>query len=318
MDSSPPPDPVDPGITDDPVCAVIGAHRAGRTLSLRSAGTTGEQHRVVRTTSSWWDSFAPYSDLTGVGPDARLWVPGPSSATMNLFALVHARVVGARVVPRAGEATHACLTPALLDRRGNELAAGTRVVVGGAALPRTLHDHALEQGLAVASYYGAAEVSFVASGPHAGALRPFPGVEVEIRSGVIWARSPYVAAGPGRWSTVGDLGEVRDGLLTVFGRPGTVTTGGATVTIVEVEAALRPGATGDFAVVGVPHPALGQLLAAVVSSAADRESLGELARRTLPASWRPRRWVVLDPLPLTTAGKVDRNQVTALLTSDQR
>lgn len=317
MDRSPTPDPVDPGATADPASTIIAAHRVGRTLSLRTAGTTGEQRRVVRTTKSWWDSFAPYSDLTGVGPDARLWVPGPSSATMNLFALVHARVVGATVVPRPEEATHACLTPALLDRRGNELVGGTRVVVGGATLPRTLHDHALEQDLVVASYYGAAELSFVASGPHAGVLRPFPGVEVEIRNGVIWARSPYVAAGPGHWSTVGDLGELRDGLLTVFGRPGTVTTGGATVTIAEVEAALRPGATGDFAVVGVPHPALGQLLAAAVTTRVDRESLDELARSTLPASWRPRLWAVLDPLPLTAAGKVDRNRVTALLTSAQ-
>lgn len=307
------------------VAAVLAAHREGRDLVLPTSGTTGPARAVVRSTSSWWSSFAAYSALSGVEAGARVWVPGPLTGTMNLFAAVHATVVGATVVDRPEEASHACLTPAVLDRRGNELARGTAVLVAGAALPRAAHDAAVERGLRVAHYYGAAELSFVAAGPHADDLRPFPGVEVADRAGELWVRSPYLARGyadgadgPLRrdadgWAGVGDLGRVEHGRVVVLGRPDAVTTAGATVVLAEVEAALLEAAAGPFAVVGVPHPALGAVLATVATDPADLAALRDRAR-TLPASHRPRRWEVRDALPLTAAGKVDRRALAAALT----
>ncbi|WP_310963565.1 AMP-binding enzyme [Nocardioides terrisoli] len=303
------PEPVAPDRSADPVAAVLRAHRTGADLVLRTSGSSGTAQPVVRSTQSWWASFGPYSDLTGVSAGARVWVPGPLSATMNLFAAVHARAVGAILVDRPADASHACLTPALLDRRADDLRPGTHVVVAGAALPPGQHAVASASGLEVVSYYGAAELSFVAAGPHAESLRAFPGVEVEVRAGAIWVRSPYVAAGGNQWATVGDRGRLADGVLTVLGRPGTVTTAGATVRIADVEAALRPAATSEFVVVGAPHPVLGEVLAAAVTSVGDRDRLRALARTALPASHRPRLWRVLDQLPLTAAGKVDRARI---------
>lgn len=310
----------DPLAAADPVAEVLAAHRAGRDLLLHTSGSTAAARPVLRSTASWWDSFAAYSTLSGVGTGARLWVPGPASATMNLFAAVHARVVGATLVSRPEDATHACLTPALLARRGDRLAAGTRVVVAGDALSPAQHATATARGLEVVHYYGAAELSFVAAGPHAGALRAFPGVQVRVVAGEIRVRSPYVAR-PGSgalrledgWATVGDRGRLDGDRLVVLGRPGTVTTAGATVSPAEVEAELSTVARGDCAVVGVPDPDLGAVLVAVLTDPGDRERLASHARRRLAPALRPRRWQLVDELPLNGAGKVDRVRLGELV-----
>lgn len=315
---------VRPDEHDDPVAAVLSAHRSGARLALSTSGTTGPSpRRVVRTTQSWWDSFPAYSELTGVAAGARVWAPGPLRSTMNLFAAVHAAWAGAEVVDDPATADHACLTPAQLERRGEELPRGAKVVVAGAHLPDRLAATARRRGLRITHYYGAAELSFVAaaSSEGDGSLRAFRAVEIEIRDepapGTIWARSPWVCDGcvgaPGSlqrtaegWATVGDVGSFESGVLVVRGRPDAIVTAGATVLIADVEAVLAPAARGGVAVHSVPHPTLGALVAATLTLDADREPLERLARDRLPVTHRPRVWRVVHELPLTDGGKVDR------------
>ncbi len=319
--------PVRPEEHDDPVAAVLAAHHAGVGLSLPTSGTTGPPRRVLRSTQSWWGSFEAYGELSEVTAGARLWLPGPLTSTMVLFAAVHAAVVDAVQVVDPAEATHACLTPAQLTLRGGQLSPGTHVVVAGAHLSDIQRAQAVDHGLSLSHYYGAAELSFVAAGRTSGELRPFSGVEVDVRDtpheGTIWVRSPWVCTGyegspgalrrDGHWATVGDLGRWQAGTLEVFGRPGAVTTAGATVSVAEVEAYLRPGAGGPFAVHGVPHPTLGEVLAVTFVDPADRARL-EIAARALPATHRPRLWRRADRLPLTPAGKVDRARMATGVT----
>lgn len=319
----------------DPVAAVVAAHRAGTLLSLATSGTTGPARRVLRSTESWWGSFGAYSQLSGVVAGSRVWLPGPTSSTMVLFAAVHASVVGAARVDDPAGATHACLTPAQLELRGAELPRGTQVVVAGAALSKRLARQASARSLPVSHYYGAAELSFVAASaprrdgeaePVPTGLRPFEGVEIDIRDtpgpGSIWVRSPWVCEGyegagsgplrrDGEWATVGDVGRLRDGVLQVLGRPDAVTTAGATVVLAEVEAALAGAAHGPFVVHGVPHPTFGEVLAVTFVDPTDESRLREAAR-ALPASHRPRVWRRVDVLPLTAAGKVDRAALPSL------
>lgn len=304
----------------DPVAAVLEAHATGDDLVVGTSGTTTSPRDVVRSTASWWSSFDGYTELSGVSRGSRVWVPGPLTATMNLFAAVHARVAGAVVVDRPEEATHACVTPAVLARRGEELPRGCRVVVAGDALSPARH--AAFGHLEVVHYYGAAELSFVACGPHAGELRAFPGVQIRVADGEIRVRSPYVAR-PGSgalrlvdgWSTVGDLGRLEGDRLVVLGRPDSVVTAGATVVLADVEAALAPAAAAPYALVGVPHHDLGAVLAAVVTDAGDRDRLAGHARAHLPPAQRPRLWQVAAELPLTDAGKVDRAALAELFRS---
>ncbi|WP_165956402.1 long-chain fatty acid--CoA ligase [Kribbella antibiotica] len=310
--------PVRPLDAADPVRAVLEARERGVPIALATSGTTDRPRFVVRDPESWWASFPAYSELTGVGPGASVWIPGPLSATMNLFAAVHAAAVGARVVEDAADATHACMTPAQLDRLGGELRPDALVCVAGARLEQR------SAGPQVVHYYGAAELSFVAAGNHGDDLQPFKGVEVDLRDGEIWVRSPYVclgyadgAAGPLRtdrdgWATVGDRGRWSGTTLSVLGRPGTVTTAGATVVIAEVEEQLAKVARGPVVVFGVPHEVLGEVLAVAVVESADLTRLKAYAREHLPSSHRPRRWQVVDELPLTAGGKVDRARLASV------
>lgn len=313
--------PVDLLSADDPVAAFRAADAADAPVRLRTSGSSSE---VVRTTASWTVSFGHVSRLAGIVEGSRVWVPGPVTASMNVFARVHAAYVGAAVVDDPagpGGAGHAVLTPAqltaLLDLGAPS---GMTVVVAGDRLARSLHDRAVGAGLVVHHYYGATELSFVAWGAHAEDLWPFPGTEVRVEDGEIAVRSPYLCrAGTGRlrrlpdgFATVGDRGALVAGRLRVDGRPGTVTTGGATVLVADVEGVLRPLATGEVVVTGTPHERLGAVLTAVLTDAADRWALAAASRDLLPAASRPRRWVHVPDLPRTGAGKVDRDAVARI------
>ena len=271
-------------------------------------------------------SFEPVSSLTGIGPGSRVWVPGPLTASMNVFALVHASYTGASLVHSPGGATHAVLSPGGLTTLLEDGApTGLAVVVAGDGLSPGLASRAARAGLVVHHYYGAAELSFVAWGPHRDDLRPFPGAAVSVRDGEVWVHSPYLclgydgADGPLRrdgdgWATVGDRGTLEpDGRLLVHGRPDAMTTGSATVRLSEVEGVLRTVARGEVAVLGVPHPDLGAVLVAVLTDPSDRDPLVVAARDELTEAARPRRWYHRDTLPRTSAGKVDRAALAELV-----
>lgn len=305
----------------DPAAAFADAQRRGRPIALPTSGTAGHPRTIVRTTASWTESFPVVSELTATSSTSRVWVPGAITATMNLFAAVHSRWACAALVDDLADATHAHLTPTALRRllaSGADLT-GRHLVVAGDRIDAATRDDVIAAGGRLSHYYGAAELSFVAWGEHADALRPFPGVEVEARGGELWVRSPFVSEGyrepehrlrtKDGWTTVGDRGDVADGRVRVHGREGGITTAGATVHIADIERVLRPLATGGLVVVGLPHPDLGEVVGAAVTDAGDVHRLTTLARETLTPAERPRRWLHLDPLPLTGNDKVDRAAV---------
>ena len=88
----------------DPVSALLATYRAGDLISVRTSGSTGYPRRVIRTASSWVDSFPIVAKLTALQPGSRAWIPGPFTATMNLYAAALVRYVGARVLPEVGSA----------------------------------------------------------------------------------------------------------------------------------------------------------------------------------------------------------------------
>jgi acyl-CoA synthetase (AMP-forming)/AMP-acid ligase II len=90
----------------------------------------------------------------------------------------------------------------------------------------------------------------------------------------------------------------------VHGRDDAVVTGGVTVLLADIEATLRPSLVGQVAVVGLPHVELGGIVAAVLTDDRDQGPARVAAAGLGPG--RPRRWFVRDRLPLTPAGKVDR------------
>jgi acyl-coenzyme A synthetase/AMP-(fatty) acid ligase len=308
-------------------------------LALATSGTTSRPRIVLRTAASWDAALDPFSDVTGQRPDDVAWAPGPASSTLTLWAIHHALATGTPViatgrwrgVPVGRDAVTVVHTvpPVLADvlaaRQAGRLPRLRLAVVAGAAVPAAVRARAETLGVRVVEYYGAAELSFVAVDPDGGGLRPFPGVEVRTRGGVIEVRSPYVALGYADgdgplcvvdgWAGVGDRGRLGpDGVLVVEGR-GTdaLSVGGATVLVGDVERVLGgvPGVL-EIACVGEPDAVLGERAAAVVRPAPGVEAarlvreLRAVARRELPPAARPVRYVVAAALPRTPGGKADR------------
>jgi long-chain acyl-CoA synthetase len=164
--------------------------------------------------------------------------------------------------------------------------------------------------------------------------RAVPGVELLIvddtgrqvaggQTGELWIKSPsamesYVN-GPAEtlevlvdgWFHTGDLATVSaDGLVTIVGRKRErILRGGYSVFPAEVEAVLLTHpAVAEAAVVGMPHPELGEDVAAYVTlrpgTAAAPDELIAHCQERLSAFKYPRRLTVLDALPKSPTGKI--------------
>ena len=122
------------------------------------------------------------------------------------------------------------------------------------------------------------------------------------------------------WFRTGDLATVSaDGLVTIVGRKRErILRGGYSVFPAEVEAILLTHpAVAEAAVLGMPHPELGEDVAAFVAlrpgSAATADELLTHCRDRLAAFKYPRRLVVLDALPKSPTGKILKSRLTPRL-----
>ncbi|MGI3783203.1 MAG: AMP-binding enzyme, partial [Janthinobacterium lividum] len=115
-----------------------------------------------------------------------------------------------------------------------------------------------------------------------------------------------------------DRGGWRDELdgsrrLEVLGRvDDVVVSGGYNVDLATVEAraqAWPARGAADIVVVGVPHPEWGVEVVAVTDAPLLYDDLRAWVRAELPVLAAPRRLVVLDRLPRTASGKVDRRRL---------
>ncbi|MFF2138073.1 class I adenylate-forming enzyme family protein [Streptomyces sp. NPDC058193] len=124
------------------------------------------------------------------------------------------------------------------------------------------------------------------------------------------------AAFTGGWFRTGDLAVRRDGRVAVVDRiKDMVIRGGENVYCVEVEAALHGHPdVEDVAVLGVPHPVLGEEVAAVVrlrrGATVTADALRAHAGRSLAAFKVPAHVLVTpDPLPRNATGKVLKREL---------
>jgi len=319
-----------PAIVSDPARAPIRTAElpADTFLVAVTSGSAGKPRAVARTRTSWESSFRPLAELTGLTSTDRVLLTGPLHATLHLFAAVHTLWLGAHLTDERRGATAVHCVPTVLAELLDDGFVPERAVVAGASLPETKAARALAEGIDIVEYYGATELSFVAARRAPNRLRPFPGVEVQVRQGVLWARSPYLAAGyvgdhagPLRvdadgFATVGDLAGLEpDGGITIRGRAdAAINTGGSTVIAEDVETVLlaQPGVVAA-AVIGETHPRFGAVVTAVLQLTPDADPtvIKAGARQLLGADSLPRRWLATDALPRTTTGKIARGLVAS-------
>lgn len=164
--------------------------------------------------------------------------------------------------------------------------------------------------------------------------QPLPGVEVRLQNahgetcavdepGEVLVRAAQCMAAywrdpqatekalAGGWLHTGDIGRLDAAgyLYLVDRKKDMIISGGENVTSREVEETLRRhAAVRDCAVIGLPDPRWGEVVAAVVQLAGEvaDDELASHCRRSLAAYKTPRRWLRVEALPLNAAGKVDK------------
>jgi malonyl-CoA/methylmalonyl-CoA synthetase len=230
-------------------------------------------------------------------------------------------------------------------RLTRDACAGVRLFISGSAplSPVTHAEWEARTGHLILERYGMTETNMITSNPYEGARKagtvgmPLPGVEVQVtgpagvlpagEAGAIEVRGPNVFKGywnlPEKtaeefrdgWFVTGDLGAFdAEGYLSILGRAkDLVITGGLNVYPAEVEAALDglPGVRAS-AVIGVPHPDLGEAVVACVVGTVEEGAIRAGLRDRLAAFKIPKRVIVQDDLPRNAMGKVQKAELRKL------
>jgi O-succinylbenzoic acid--CoA ligase len=294
---------------------------------LATSGTTGEAKGVVLTYDAVAASAHATTERLGVEPDRHRWlaclplshIGGLSVVTRSLLTRTPVTILPRfdheAVLAAAGSEVFVSLVTTALRRVGAERFC--TVVLGGSAPPEDLAPN-------VVTTYGLTETG---SGVVYDGV-PLTGVEVALEPATqeIRIRGPMLlrayrdgtpALDEAGWFSTGDAGHMGpDGKLHVVGRiADMIVTGGENVWPVAVEAALRrhPG-VAEVAVAGRPDPEWGQQVVAWViptagSSPPTLAQLRALAAEHIAPFAGPRRLVLVDALPRTALGKVQRDRL---------
>ena len=185
-------------------------------------------------------------------------------------------------------------------------------------------------GHVILERYGMTETFMNIGNPYTGERRPgtvgfpFPGVSVKLIDGELYVRGPNVF--PGYWRReeatraafvdgyfrTGDLAVLsEDGYYTLQGRRSDlIISGGFNIYPREIEEFLQeqPG-VAEAAVVGMPDPVRGETPHAylVVGSEFDQPAVEAACRDKLASFKMPRRFVVVEKLPRTALGKIQKH-----------
>ncbi len=290
------------GTTGAPKAAVL-THDA-----IRASASATSARLQVDPTADHWLACLPLSHVGGLSVVTRALLTGTPLTVQSRFdaaAVEQAAVAGC---------TLTSVVPTALARI--DAARFRAILVGGQAPPQ-------DRPANVVATYGMTETGsgIVYDG------YPLDGVEIRIdEQGEIELRAPMTLRtyrdgtdpkSPDGWLPTGDMGELRDGRLTVHGRRGDlIITGGENVWPAAVEAALvtHPGVR-EVAIGGRSDPEWGQRVVATVvptdpGTPPLLEELRAWARETLPAYAAPREVVLAAELPRTTSGKLRRTELS--------
>ena len=307
----------------------------GDAAVVATSGTTGNPKGVVHTHASMAASAGATSTALSVDPTTDRWLACLPLAHIGGLAVVMRSIITGTPVEVHDGFSAAAVVDAL-DRGATLVSLVTKalqqvpaerfrmILVGGAAPPP-------DRPANVWATYGLTETG-------SGVIYEkqwLDGLEVRIdEDQEIWLRGPMLlrcyrnvagtATGPTEfdpkdvsgWFATGDLGRwADDGSLVVDGRKGDViATGGEKVWPERAERviAAQPG-VADVAVVGRPHPEWGhEVVAVVVPSGAgpQLDQLRDAVRAELPVWYAPRRIELVESLPRTALGKLQRTRLT--------
>jgi O-succinylbenzoic acid--CoA ligase len=308
--------PVDPRLPRPAADALVAAMRVddpvedGDALVVATSGTTGAPKGVVLTSDAVRASALATSARLAVDPAVDRWLSVlPLAHVGGLGVVTRAILTGTALTFAPDDPAATLVSMVATQVRRTDVSRFRWVVVGGAAPPADLPANTV-------TTYGMTETG---SGVVYDGV-PLDGVEVRAVDGELHLRGPMLLRAyrdgsdpkdADGWLPTGDAGAVVDGRVEVQGRIGDViVTGGEKVWPDPVEGVLRdvPG-VADVAVAGVPDAEWGHRVVAFVVAGDVTPTLDQLrdaVKAVLPAYAAPKELVLVDVLPRTALGKVQR------------
>lgn len=315
-------------------CIPVETAPAAVTLAVLSSGTSGVPKILYRTYTSWAGFFAQQNEVFHIGEAARVYVQGSFSFTGNLNMILAALDAGSTVIgttllrpkywheliARQG-ATHIYLIPAKLKAlcRVPGKALMVQYLLSGSQLITPALLTALTTKFPQSRtilYYGSTELNYVSyiTGQEIREMpdsvgRPFPGVHVTARRGVLFADSPYLVYGVPHPYTSGDLVTIDDGGFIHFqGRQGDMyNLKGNHISKMQIlSCLLAVPQVAEAEIVPFATVQGEEKLAAFISPLqVQKDAVMRQLQRTLPTWAMPAQYIFVEQLPRTATGKPD-------------
>ena len=302
-------------------------------FEVKTSGSTDAPKILRRTFDSWLGFFPIQNKIFRVDDFSKVFMHGSLDFTGNLNTLLAVLYAGGSVVttdkfaPKTWlelvkDATNIYLVPAklILLAIGKPLE-NIRSIFTGSQVLNEAQSLALMKKFPAAEiflYYGSSEQSFITykkiSADNAGDVqnlgKPFDGIKIFIRGGLIYVDTPFAVEGVGNPSTVGDAGFLNaDGDLIFLGRgEDFINRGGVKLYASAVEQKLLTiGGVEAAAVVKVEDNLRGENFIAYVVGKADKK----IIRQALTPVESPKEIIFVKSLPLNASGKVDKPALKA-------
>lgn len=186
------------------------------------------------------------------------------------------------------------------------------LIIGGGAIDESLEKEIKRLPGAVYSTYGMTEtLSHIAlrrlNGNAASEYyHPFPSVTLSLSSEqTLIIKAPLVC---NEILQTNDIAQINpDGSFIILGRKDNIiNSGGIKIQTEQLEKQLRPFITVPFAITSVPDKRLGQAVTLLIESQEDISELKKHIKTTLPPYHRPQYIQIVERIPHTENGKIDR------------
>lgn len=300
-------------------------------LVVETSGSTGEPKSVAISTAALIASTNAAHKYLGATPGDTWSLLLPTSHIAGLNVIARATALGTKVIDNRNvssyiDADFISIVPTQLHRAVNgdaklleHLTAAEAVLVGGGAISDALRKSATDKHVKVVSTYGMTEMC----GGCVYNQKPLDGVEVKVNSaGEVKLRGPMMASNylndqagwnsltSDGWFQTSDLGEFIDGKLKIHGRSDDVIkSGGEKISLTEIEDRFQKFFPGiDVVAFGVPDAEWGEKLCLGVTT---NLSLTEVQAKFTGIN-SPKEIFVLEQIPRSSLGKVDRKALTKL------
>lgn len=307
-------------------------------FGVLTSGTTGTPKILWRSEQSWADFFDEQNKVFHIDKDTSMFVHGSFSFTGNMNMIIGVLWAGGTIVStdsimdrkwiqlmRNRAVSHVYMLPTKLRmilRHYKETLDSVQYIIAGS---QTL-DQELLENLKIAFpqmqfivYYGASELNYITWCTdeewlkHPGTVgKPFDGVQIVERDGLIYVDTPYGIEGIERPFTVHDRGYITDeGFLMFQGRQGEVINrGGYKLYINEIEQAIQElNSVDQVVVIGIPDLLRGEEMVCYVvpkPTAPEEVVKQDIHGRLIPAE-RPKEIIYVSEIPLTDCAKVNKN-----------